>query len=96
MVFEYRELGDGFYCEIRYVRQKTSLQQRKDVGKDVGKRNIIIDMIRNNPEITIPDIAKNTGFTTRTIERYIAELKTNGILERSGGRKRGHWIIIQE
>jgi ATP-dependent DNA helicase RecG len=66
MLFEYKELGDGFYSEFRYVRQKTSLQQGKDVGKDVGKElsnkhRSILARIRNNPEITIPEIAKESG-----------------------------------
>jgi len=97
MVFEYRELRNGFYSEFRYVRQKTSLQQGKDVGKELSnKHRSMLDMIRNNPEITIPEIAKESGHTTRTIERYIADLKNYGIIQRAGGRKGGYWIVTSE
>jgi ATP-dependent DNA helicase RecG len=97
MLFEYKELGDGFYSEFRYVRQKTSLQQGKDVGKELSnKHRSILARIRNNPEITIPEIVKESGHTTRTIERYIADLKNYGILQRVGGRKGGYWIVTSE
>ncbi|MBE0640074.1 MAG: winged helix-turn-helix transcriptional regulator [Bacteroidales bacterium] len=101
MLFEYRELGDGFLVEIKYEKQKTSLQPRNDVGKDVGKEiafkyRSIIETIRNNPEITIPELAKTSGLTTRTIERKISELKNYGLLQRTGGRKEGYWALTDE
>ena len=101
MKFEYSELGDGFLVEIKYIKQKTALQKLKDVGKDVGKEMAtkyrrIIEIIRNNPEITIPELAEKSGLTTRTIERKIAELKSFGILHRIGGRREGYWSLTDE
>ena len=97
MEFEYRELGEGFLVEIKYLKQRTTIQPRKDVGKEIAVKNLgIIEIIRHNPEITIQEIAKSSGLTTRTIERKIAELKSYGILQRVGGRKEGYWVLSDE
>ncbi len=82
MKFDYKEIGDGFLISLSYTDQKTT----SDVGKDVGKKLsgsivVVLDIIKNNPEFTIPKIAKLTGYTERTIERALSELKELQIIK---------------
>lgn len=73
----------------------------QNVGKDVGKdvtdlQRKIQDYMKNDPFITIPELAKLMSVTNRTVERNIAILKEKGIIRRYGGRKDGKWIVYNE
>jgi predicted HTH transcriptional regulator len=46
--------------------------------------NKILDAFKNNPRATIKDVAKIVGVTSRTIDREIESLKTEGRLKRIG------------
>ena len=50
--------------------------------------------MKNNEQITIPEISQNTGIAVSTLKRYIAELKENEIIAREGSDKNGRWIIL--
>ena len=60
-------------------------------GKMSGE---ILDAIRNNPSIAIPQLALMLDVTTRTIERGLAGLRKAGMLRRIGGNKGGKWEIV--
>ncbi len=74
-----------------------------DVGKASGKRResvgntakMILDICREMPSITIPEMAEKIGVTERSIQRNIQKLQTAGLLHRAGGRKEGHWELIE-
>ena len=79
-----------------------SLPSGKNVGKDNGKdkstntnnEEQVLIAIKNNPQITIPVMAKTTGLGERTVSRIIKELKSNGVLIREGTRN-GKWVILK-
>ena len=54
----------------------------------------IIDEIRNNPNITLSEIARNLGVSRRWIATNIKHLQDKGIVKRVGPNKGGHWEII--
>ncbi len=60
----------------------------KTSGKTSGK---ILELIEENNEVTIPELAKQIGVTERTIERNIQKLKVANLLKRIDGAKGGHW-----
>ena len=80
---------------------------KKDVGKDVmllskesskgsvTRRNAILDLIRSNQTITIPEIAIIQKVSARTMERDFDWLKDKGIIIREGSRADGRWIIVE-
>lgn len=39
-------------------------------------------------------VSEKTQVVDRTVERDIAKLKKMGVLTREGGRKEGHWVIV--
>lgn len=66
-----------------------------DVGNNVGnKEKIILEIIRNTPSVTTPQIADKLGVTQRHCERILSEMKKQRIIRRVG-TKGGHWEIIE-
>ena len=98
--------------EQLYGKLHDKAHQNEDVGKDVGKddallskesskgtmirRKTILDLIRSNPSITIPEIAIIQKVSARTIERDFDWLKDRGIIVREGSRSDGRWIVTEK
>ena len=74
-------------------------KRRENVGKASGKRResvgkisgMILDICRDDPSITIAEMARRIGITERSVQRNIQKLRSEGLLVRLGGRKEGHW-----
>jgi ATP-dependent DNA helicase RecG len=62
----------------------------KTSGKTSGK---ILTYIKENNEITIPELAQLIGITERSVERNIQKLQEQNKLIRVGGAKGGFWKI---
>ena len=88
---------DSFPDELTVSDQnnvgKTSGKVLSSVGKTSGK---IIKVIRDRETITIPELANLIGVTERSVERNIRKLQSDGLLKRIGGRKQGHWEVINK
>ena len=56
----------------------------------------ILSEIRNNPNITIPQIAKNIGMAKSSVDYGIAKLKRINRIERVGSNKAGYWKVIED
>ncbi len=54
---------------------------------------IILNKISANDSITIGELSECIRLSRRQVERYIAELKSKGILIREGSRRAGNWKI---
>jgi ATP-dependent DNA helicase RecG len=62
-------------------------------GKTSGK---IMEAIRRDIEITIPELAASIGVTERSIERNIQRLQRDNLLRRVGPAKGGHWKVVEK
>jgi ATP-dependent DNA helicase RecG len=82
------EMADGFTLTL--WRTKDSSVGAKPSGKMSGK---IVELIRGNPSITIPELANLLQKTERTIERIFRDLKAQEIIVRIGPAKGGHWQV---
>ena len=49
--------------------------------------------MRNNPYVTIEEMARTLVKDRRTITRNLAGLKRKGLIERGGADKTGMWIV---
>jgi len=52
--------------------------------------------MRENPQVSIPEIAKAIGRTARAIEMQVAQLKAEGLIERIGPAKGGYWVVKED
>ena len=67
-------------------------KRRESVGKASGK---ILGACREKPSVTIRELAELIGITERSVQRNIQNLQKDGLLRRVGGRKEGHWEVIE-
>lgn len=59
------------------------------------KQKLILSAIRKNPSISFAKIAVATGLTIKVVEKNIGMLKSQGILDRIGTPRGGHWVILK-
>ena len=79
------------------------VEAEKSVGIDVDitigimneTRKKIIELMTERPSITAKEIAESIEITQRRVESNISQLKAAGIIERTGTRKNGHWVVKQ-
>ena len=84
---------NGLWVEFALQEAKTS---EKSSGKSSGKTaSRIVELIRENPGITIPEIAKQLSKTTRAIEKQVRQLKIARVIVRVGPDKSGHWEVLK-
>jgi predicted HTH transcriptional regulator len=63
-------------------------------GKGSGKtEGQILSLLADNAGMTIPDLAKILGITTRALEKQIARLREEGRLCRVGAARGGYWEV---
>lgn len=89
-------LGEKNDLKNRYLHINNLFEE--NVGVNVGVKlnktqTMIVELLNNNPNITIKEMAKYAGVKTRTIERNIKTLKEKEIIDRVGADKNGHWIV---
>jgi ATP-dependent DNA helicase RecG len=68
--------------------QKTSV---KTLGKTQA---LILELLRENPEFTVPDLAIRLSKSPSAIQRGVLKLQQQGYLKRVGSRKVGYWEVI--
>ena len=98
-------VGEAWF-EVRFDRpnlQEMSVEQRKEkyhagLGDRLGDRlgdnqRKIIEIIKENSKISIPQLAERIGISTTAVENNLSKLKKLGIIRRVGTTKKGFWEI---
>ena len=55
----------------------------------------ITALMKENPSISVPELAAQLQITTRGVEKQIALLKKKGTIRRIGPAKGGHWEVLE-
>lgn len=67
-----------------------------EMNKSNQKSNqIIVAAMRQNPSVTINELQDIIGLSESGVKKIIRQLRTDGIIQRIGGAKGGHWQVIQ-
>ena len=73
------------------------MQEQKVTSKVDSNLNItqnrIVEIMRDNPQITISELSKIIGMNNSGIKKNIAKLKEDGVIERVGSDKSGSWKV---
>lgn len=88
----YKSTVPDYQIEFDSVVVYFKMEAKESVGERSGK---IIELIKNNMNISIPEMAETIGISECSIERNIESLKKKGLLEPIGPAKGGHWQIIE-
>ena len=94
--------GDFDYCKVVFYLEpktgKTGVETRGETGVETrvksGER--ILQIIKENPHVIIPEIAKATELTVKGVEWNIGALKKKGLLVRVGSTKGGYWQVAEK
>ena len=90
---EFKIIQGGFFVKV-WDTQPTSLKSdlKSDLKTTVPEQ-LILDIVSTNSNITIPQLAQQTGKGITATKIYINKLKEKGMLHRIGSPKGGHWEI---
>ena len=78
-----------------YMKKSSEKGSQKGSQKSSQKSSQkIIEMIKQNSEITTQEMADNLGITRRAVVKSIAKLQEQGVVRRVGADKGGHWEVL--
>lgn len=96
------EMADGFTLTLWRAREtsagaRTSGEMSGEMSgeKLPGMQSKLVRLMRKQPNITIPEMARRMKRTERTVERQITLLKAAEIIGRIGPTKGGHWEVLR-
>lgn len=89
------------FMHIHYDKEKDTYK-RKDIKESNSEENnkltheeqLIVDMIRTNPEIKTEIMASNIGKSKRTVVNRLHDLQEREIIRRTNSKKKPKWEII--
>ena len=61
--------------------------------QEKSRVSVIIDFIRADSSISLRELSKKLGVSSKTVQREIEKLKVKNVIRRVGGDKGGHWEI---
>lgn len=92
-------LDDGIEVTIPFHRINIASRGDKRGNKWGDKKEIpdnyakVLNLIRDNPNVTKKQIAKELHIGKSTVDRAIESLKAKGLIERIGSNKSGYWKV---
>ena len=89
MKFDYEESGDGYLVTLSYTEQETTQEIK------VSTKERVCQLIIDNNQMTIVELAKVIGVSENAIKQQLAKLKKEGVIKRVGSTKAGHWEVIK-
>lgn len=66
---------------------------KSSVKSSVNTEDKIMELIKQNPKITIAKIAEALSLSTRAVEKQLAKLKDENKLQRIGSARKGEWRV---
>ena len=61
--------------------------------KNTNSREKIISLLREDGRLSAVALAEKIGITAKAVEKHLARLKSDGIIQRIGPAKGGHWVV---
>ena len=76
------------------IPQESTLKSTwKDTLK--GSQKTIVEMIINDSNVTIPEVARQLELNPRGIAKHFKVLQDKGVIRRVGPDKGGHWEVVE-
>ena len=90
----YEVKGDGFIVKFDALTAESN--PISDLKSNLKSNLKIIELMTEKPEISVPELIKETGLSESGIKKIIRTLKKEGIIHRIGPDKGGHWEVINK
>lgn len=85
------ELKSGLKSELK---SELKGEQKSELKGEQKTLRMVLDLIIENPYITIPTMMEKSGKSRTTIQKCIRILKEEKYIEREGSKKGGHWLVL--
>ena len=80
-------------CFVVFTMDLVKILDGKSREKIVKSREKIIALLSENGKLTAAGLAAEIGVTAKAVEKHLAKLKAEGIIEREGPDKGGSWKV---
>ncbi len=80
--------------KVSFEGRETTQKTREKTGEK--SREKIIRLIKGTPQITLRELAEETGLSIKGVEWNIKKLKIENILKREGPDKGGYWKVVED
>lgn len=71
-------------------RFKYLMEQRDDSAKSRYK---IMNLLREDPKMSASKLSKQIGISVKGVEKRLAKLREEGLIEHIGAPRGGYWIV---
>ena len=88
------EVQNTTETELAVESEKMQVEMRGETRVKTPDR--VLNLLANQPTLTLAEIAAHLGKSTSTIERAVAKLKQQNKLAFHGPKKGGYWQVLGE
>lgn len=85
---------DAYLKSIGEPSEKSREKTSKGGEKNIKSREKIIALLAEDGKLSAVALAEKVGITAKAVEKHLARLKADGIIERIGPAKGGWWRVI--
>ena len=78
------------------IVDNTANKSEEDNTSEEKTREKVLNLIKQDPQITIVQIAAKLDISPKGVEWQLSKLKTDGIIYRVGADNGGYWEIVQQ
>lgn len=93
--FEFTTFFTVTFARPDWLESPKETVEKSDQKSDRKSDQKIIELIAENPKITIEELMQSLDFSASGIKKIIRKLKENGKIKRIGPDKGGHWEIVK-
>lgn len=89
------EFNGGSICvRLKFSARRLPARLREDAVKGLTPRDVLIlTTLKSRPDITLRDVAEQTGIGLSTVQKTVPRLRSMGLVERKGSKNHGVWEV---
>ena len=76
--------------------EDNTIKPSKESKKNTTSREKIISLLREDGNLSAVAIGERIGITSKAVEKHLARLKADGIIQRIGPAKGGKWVVNEK
>lgn len=96
--FMLQEIGNALksHQEEMITANNVGINVEINVGIKSEQFDKILSLIRQNPRVSVREMALVLEISSRQCERLISEMKAQGLIKREGANKNGYWLVLKQ
>jgi ATP-dependent DNA helicase RecG len=91
---EFENFEDGIL--VKFDKKIFETEQQNKIISGIKYADKVLKLIKENPKITVKEMAVNLYMSDRNVRRILLELVNAKIIDRIGSKKTGNWVIIND